>query len=254
MIRHSKSLFASLTLHSAFLILIFLVWQNWPEKKKEVEKKICLKMCHLQEQKIAPKKVKAIVKKPKVVPPPPQKKIQKPKPKPKPKKKPKKKIVKKKIKPKPKLKKRTVPLVKKVPKKPIEEKIIEKKIEPIPLPIVREEPIVQKVVQQAPQETQVQKSKRLEQHYLDKNLKKIVRLLRNNLYYPRSARKRGITGKVMVKFKLLTNGNVEYVKVTSSNSKILTRAAIKTINNLSGDFPKPKEALTLHVPINYALN
>jgi len=252
MIRHSKSLFASLTLHTALVILIFLVWQNWPAKKKEEEKKICLKMCHLQEPKVIPKKIEPIVETPKVVPPPPPKKIKKPKPKPK--KKPKKKIVKKKIKPKPKPKKKVIPLVKKVPKKPVEPKVIEQKVEPTPLPIVEEEIVVQKVFKQAPKETQSQKSKRLEKDYLNKNLKKIVRLLRDNLYYPRSARKRGITGEVMVKFKLLTNGTIEYVKVTSSKSKILTRAATKTINDLSGNFPKPKEALTLHVPINYALH
>jgi len=247
MIRHSKSLFASLMLHTALVILVFLVWQNWPAKKKEEEKKICLKMCHLQEPKVIPKKIEPIVEKPKVVPPPPPKKIEKPKPKPK--KKPKKKIFKKKIKPKPKPKKKVIPLVKKVPKK-----LVEQKVEPTPTPIIEEEIVVQKVFKQVPRETQAQKSKRLEKDYLDKNLKKIVRLLRDNLYYPRSARKRGITGEVMVKFKLLTNGTIEYVKVTSSRSKILTRAATKTINDLSGDFPKPKEALTLHVPINYALH
>ena len=247
MIRHSKSLFASLTLHSILLLLIIVAWQNWPKKEKEPEKKICLKMCHIQEPKIIPKKIESIVEKPKIIPPPPPKKIVKPKVKPK--KKPKKKIVKKRIKPKPKPKKKIVPLVKKVPKK-----VIEPKIEPIPIPIIEEEPIVQKIVQQLPQETQAQKAKRLEKDYLDKHLKKIVRLLRDNLYYPRSARKRGITGEVMVKFKLLQNGLIEYVKVTASKSDILSRAATKTIQDLSGDFPKPKEALTLHVPISYALH
>jgi len=239
MIRHSKSLFASVILHITLLLLIFVVWQNWPEKKKEPEKKICLKMCHLQEPKIIPKKIEPIV----------TKKLEKPKPKPKPKKKKiKKKIVKKKIKHKPKPKKKTVPLIK-VPKKIEKPKPVEPKIMPV---VIEKTP--QKVVQKAPQESQAQKAKRLEKNYLDKHIKKIVRLLRDNLYYPRSARKRGVTGKVMVRFKLLRNGEVGYVKVTSSKSEILSRAATKTIKDLSGDFPKPQEALTLHVPINYSLH
>ncbi len=252
MIRHSKSFFASILVHSILLILIFVAWQNWPEKKKEEEKKVCLKMCYVQEPKIIPKKIEPKLEKPKVIlppppPPPPPKKIKKPKPK----KKPKKKIVKKKIKPK--VKKKTVPVIKKAPKKLVEPEIIEKKIEPKIIPIVIEE-VPEVVVQKVPVESQAQKAKRLEKDYLSQHIREIRKLIRNNLYYPRSARKRGVTGKVMVKFKLLTNGNIEYIKVSSSKSEILSRAATKTIEDLSGDFPKPKEDLTLHVPINYTLN
>jgi protein TonB len=80
-----------------------------------------------------------------------------------------------------------------------------------------------------------------------------VQLLQENLYYPRRARKRGIIGEVLVKFKLSMDAKVYSIEVLSSKSDILSRAAIKTIEDLSGKFPKPNKELTLNVPINYTL-
>jgi len=88
---------------------------------------------------------------------------------------------------------------------------------------------------------------------MDKHIKKIVELLSDNLYYPRSASKRGVVGEVVVKFTLLKNSTVNSIIIVSSKSDILSRAAIQTIEELSGKFPKPIENLTLHVPINYNL-
>ena len=103
------------------------------------------------------------------------------------------------------------------------------------------------------QETQEMKNIRVQKAYMDENMQEIVRLLQENLYYPRSARRRGITGEVIVRFSLDTNGEVSFASVTSSKSEILSNAAIKTIEDLSGDFPKPKERLVLKLPINYNL-
>ena len=241
MIRHSKSLLFSILLHSLLILLAFFVYKNWPENKKEEEKLVCLKMCHIQEVK----KVE-----PKIIPPAPlPKEIIKPKRIKKPKKI--KRKVKTKPKPKPKPKKK-IPVVSKEPEKIIEEV---EEVKPI------ESPIIEEVVEEIPMlieavavESKSQRAKRLEEEYLDKHIKKIIGLLRDNLYYPRSARKRGITGTVQVKFKLLQNGNISFSKVISSKSEILSRAALKTINDLSGDFPHPSEDLILHVPINYSLN
>ena len=69
MIRHSKSLFISILIHIILILLLILVYQNWPESKKE-EKRVCLKMCHVLEHK-------DVVQKPQVIPPP--KKKEKPK-------------------------------------------------------------------------------------------------------------------------------------------------------------------------------
>mgnify|MGYP002631455103 CR=1 FL=1 len=95
---------------------------------------------------------------------------------------------------------------------------------------------------------EVQKEK-----YVNNNLQKIARLLSNNLYYPRNARKRGIVGKVVVKFKLSTSATVSEIEVVSSNSETLSRAATKTIEDLSGKFPKPSQELILKIPIEYSL-
>jgi protein TonB len=90
--------------------------------------------------------------------------------------------------------------------------------------------------------------------YINNNLEKISQLLSDNLYYPRRARKRGIVGEVVVKFSVLQNGDVNRIKVISSNSDILSRAALKTIEDLSGEFPKPSQDLTIQIPINYSLH
>jgi protein TonB len=111
---------------------------------------------------------------------------------------------------------------------------------------------VKKVVKKI---TQKKKSSQIEsaKTYLNLNTQKISKLLKDNLYYPRSARKRNITGEVTVRFKLGLNSRVYDIKVIKSNNALLSRAAMKTITDLSGKFPKPKTALILHVPIEYKL-
>lgn len=93
-----------------------------------------------------------------------------------------------------------------------------------------------------------------EEKYMEENLAKIVELLQENLYYPRRARKRGNEGEVIVSFKLSVDAEVTDVMVISSTSDVLSRGAIKTIENLSYKFPKPKKNLDLKVPIIYKLH
>lgn len=88
---------------------------------------------------------------------------------------------------------------------------------------------------------------------MQQHLMLIAKLLKENLYYPRIARKRGITGEVVVAFELLSNGEAAGIKVSSGERMILNRAAITTIERLSGEFPKPDAPITLHVPIRYQL-
>jgi protein TonB len=141
------------------------------------------------------------------------------------------------------------PKIKKVLIKPIQ-KVIKKKpsIVSMESPIIIEKEIVLEV------ENMEQKLLRLEKEYLDEHIQKIQILLNENLYYPRSARKRGVTGTIIVKFTLSTLGVIHSIKIIESKSEILSRAAIQTIEDLSGEFPKPNEELILHVPINYKLS
>ena len=92
-----------------------------------------------------------------------------------------------------------------------------------------------------------------EDAYVKAHIAEIMALLRKNLYYPRMARKRGIEGKVMVRFELMENGDIENITIVESGRDILGRAAVTTIERLEGKFPLPDETLVLHVPIMYQL-
>jgi len=168
------------------------------------------------------------------------------------------------------------PIKKIVPKKVIKNKVVKEKIVPkkIIKPIIKE--MSQKVINKqktelkevaTPKEVLTQKepledvqTEECSQHaltqevYVNHNVNKISQLISDNLYYPRSARKRGIQGEVVIKFTLLKDATISSIKVVKSNHEILARAARTTIKRLSGKFPKPSNNLVLTVPINYTLH
>jgi len=96
---------------------------------------------------------------------------------------------------------------------------------------VEKKPVKPKVIQKKV----IKKSQQAEssKNYLQVNTKEISKLLRDNLYYPRSAKKRNITGQVLVKFKLGLDSRVYDIKVLESSNEILSRSAMKTIMDLS---------------------
>ena len=243
MIRHSSSLLLSFIIHAILLVVVFFAYKLlFSQKKEELpEHRVCVDLCYLEQAKPKPK------------PKPPEKKPEPKKQEP--------------LKPKPKPIQKPKKIEKKVLKKELPKKVVAKK----EILIVKEE-VVEIIVAKPPKkvplkeeqqvvfeeeaievETTTQKNLRLEKEYIDENVLKIRELISNNLYYPRSARKRGIVGEVIVEFRLLENSEVYEAIIISSHSEILSRAAIKTIEDLSGEFPKPKTKLTLHVPINYTL-
>ena len=97
-------------------------------------------------------------------------------------------------------------------------------------------------------------SKTVQEKYLENNLAEIQQLIKENLYYPRRARKKGIEGEVALSFVLMENGEVSSVEIIKCDYDILGRAAKRTIEELSGDFPQPKEELTITLPIVYSLH
>ena len=169
----------------------------------------------------------------------------------------------------------TKPVVKKTVKKKIEKKTVKKIVTSDPLMeqklVVEPEPIESLLqhqeVESIPDKSEVSEVaskvddavKRVENHqtptqiYMDHHLKAISKLLQENLYYPRIARKRGIVGEVKVIFELQTDGSATHVRITSGTKSILNKAAVTTIERLSGKFPTPPIPLTLSVPINYQL-
>jgi len=231
MIRHTNSFIISVIIHTLLIVILFLSYQYIsPKLSEKKEEMVCVNLSCMVEK---------------------EQKVKKLKPEPKP---IEKKIVKKTTTKK--IKKKIEPLKKKVYVKEVPQKILEEDVTEVIIEAPKE--IVQKshlLVTPTKSEVLIKKRKILtaEEKYVDKNLAKIVQLLQENLYYPRRARKRGVQGEVTVKFGLSTNAEVTNVVVISSNSEILSRGAIKTINELSHKFPKPKENLILNVPIVYKL-
>lgn len=128
--------------------------------------------------------------------------------------------------------------------KKVEDELVEEVLEETPQ-------VVKKVIEKVIATSIMEKSP--EKKYIDENIDKIIQLLQENLYYPRSARKRGITGEVIVRFTLLEDSSVRDIIIVSSKREILSRAAQRTIEKLSGEFPKPSEMMVLHIPIMYSL-
>jgi len=240
MIRHSSSFLISIFLHLLILVAVFFVYDKFISQPVEPEEKhICIDLCTIT-PKTQEKPLKKVVPKPSKQPEPIKKK-----------KVAEKKVVQKKVQSKVPLKKEFI----KVEEELIEPKPIEKKIEQVAP--VQEEYLESKIVEkselQEDIETQEEKNKRLENEYIDENIHKIREMISENLYYPRRARKRGVVGEVVVKFHLLKDASVNKVTVVSSEHEILSRAAIKTIENLTLRLPQPKTTLILHVPIVYSL-
>ena len=240
MIRHGSSFLFSLMFHVTLVLVLFFTWKNIPSISKiDCEDKVCVQLCNVTVEK--PVLKSATKPKPKLKPIP--KKVQKPKTKPKP-------VVKK------------IEIVKEVPvimpeliKEELVVEEVKKKEEKVEKTPVESTLIVQKEVLKEDSiiEDSEAKQVRLEEEYMQAHIAKIIQLLRDNLYYPRRARKSGTVGEIMVKFTLSTDAVAHSIKVVSSKSEILSRAAMKTIENLSGKFPKPSKELILHVPINYSL-
>ena len=229
--RHTPSFVVSVLVHVAFAAIIFFLYKTAVvlNAQKE-EKKVCI---HLQTVQT----LKPLVK---LEEPKPLKKKHTPKKvsKPKPQVIKKEKKIQEEVKPKivPALEEETdVETVKEMVQKISPKEVKQKNLLAQPKPIVSvPKPTVQEL-------------------YIDKNLQKISQLLSENLYYPRRARKRGIEGVVNVDFTLDTDAVVSDIDVKSSSDDILSRAAIKTLERLSGEFPRPKEILRLSVPIHYSL-
>lgn len=153
-------------------------------------------------------------------------------------KKKKKKILKKEIK---KLEKKRIPKEIKFKSKKIKEEISK--------PHINENRVQMRSV-----EVPKQKSLTAEEKYLQNHLQEIAQLIQENLYYPRRARKRGLEGKVIVRFHLSTQGKISALEVLSSSYDILGRAALKSIQNIILQLPKPAKNITLSIPIQYKLH
>lgn len=148
--------------------------------------------------------------------------------------------------------------------KPIQKPIPKPKPEPIKKPIVKEE-VVQEEVQESVEETQeeiveavesmpskedviVEKQSEISQDILlakqNKFINDLIKKINDNKSYPNMARRRGIEGIVDVKFKVLSDGNVEGMNVVSGNN-IFAKSALEAI---SKSFPVSVEETLFKFP------
>lgn len=235
MIRHSNSLLISLFIHAILLLTLFFAWKSYSEVKKEEQEKICLKLCsvELSKEVLEPKEAKTNETAPqnKQKEPKSVKKALKEE-----------KAAEKKIEVADEAKEIKAAIVELIKGEVIVE-IVPKRLSKIEKPTVGQKVDDAKLMQEVPKDD-----------YIEINMQKISQLLKENLYYPMSARKRNITGSVKVSFTLGVDAKVYNIKIVESENDILSRAAIKTIEDLSTKFPKPTKELTLSVPINYNLN
>jgi len=251
--RHPSSFILSVLIHILLLVVIFYSYEvlSSPSKEEVHEKSICVSLSCLPHKIDEPHR-----------PTPPQPKEIKPE-----KKKPKKKIEKP--------KKIIAPVVEDlivVEEEPVEPQEPEEEVVQEESEHEHETKELEEVVpthEDMTQETQTKPSTQSKEQakdshqteaktspqdaYINEHLQEIVRLLQENLYYPRSARKRGIEGEVIVKFRLLKSGKVDSIEILSSEHSILSSGARETIESLSEKFPKPDETLELRVPIGYSL-
>lgn len=238
MIRYSNSFFLSLIFHSSLLLSVWFFYNNDTKAKEETPPKIPIKLSMIEaaSQTSAQHQTKdevCIVK-------PQENKPKQTEEKPK-------KIVEKKI------EKREE---EKVELKREEQTSNEAKVQKSVMIAEPQKSVAQEVHKEVSSEQKTvpkPQEKSYEQEYYELNTQKIVELLKENLYYPRSARQKGIVGVVKVKFMLDMDAKVYNITVVESSDEILSRAAIKTIEDLSTKFPKPASKTTLSVPINYSL-
>ncbi|TKI69254.1 energy transducer TonB [Sulfurimonas crateris] len=248
MIRHSSSFFISIVIHLILLFSAFFAWSSYSETKDEyTEESLCIKLCNVNYEQEAVSEKKPI--EPKV-----QKKIvEAPKPKPEPKPKPPKKEI---------AIEKALPKAQEIQKSEVleepkeEEKVVEveqEKVQEVAISTPKKVDIEPKKEAIEPKSEQSREVDATDE-YLKINTQMISQLIRENLYYPMAARKRNITGRVSVKFTLCSDGKVSNLEAIDSSSDILSRAALKTIEELSGKFPKPGSNITLTIPIEYSLN
>ncbi len=86
-------------------------------------------------------------------------------------------------------------------------------------------------------------------------LQELERIVFKAKYYPTRAKRRGITGRVVLRITISVVGVIDAVEIVSSDHLILASAAKKTGDRLLGKMlsPKPRETLRVDVPVVYEL-
>lgn len=94
--------------------------------------------------------------------------------------------------------------------------------------------------------------KNYEEQFIDENLQKIVKLIQQNIVYPKRARELHIQGEVLVVFTLLKEGGLENLEALEGHI-LLKKSALNAIETATASFPKVEKDITIKVPIVYSL-
>lgn len=101
--------------------------------------------------------------------------------------------------------------------------------------------------------TKQKQNKSYTSRYISKNIDIIRKLIAENLYYPRKARRRHIEGTVKVRFTLTQGGRITEIQIISNSPKILSKAAVRTLQDIEDRLPHPDEDITITLPIVYKI-
>ncbi len=168
------------------------------------------------------------------------------------------------------IKKTPKKIIKKTPRKKLQKKVENKQVESHTESIKQEEKLqktqASKITKTKPPQKQFRPKaplpspittpvvkKNYTKEYLDKNIAKIRALIQENIYYPRKARKRHIEGTVILRFQITIEGIIKDITVISSDHDVLTNAAKQVLILIEDQVPKPKENITITLPISYKL-
>jgi protein TonB len=94
--------------------------------------------------------------------------------------------------------------------------------------------------------------KNYEEQFIDENLQKIVKLIQQNIVYPKRARELHIQGEVLVVFTLLKEGGLKNLEALEGHI-LLKKSALNAIETATASFPKVEKSITIKVPIVYSL-
>lgn len=93
----------------------------------------------------------------------------------------------------------------------------------------------------------------VQNRYVTKHFSYIKNRIQQQTRYPVIARKMGWEGKVLVQFRILTDGSVKNIRVVKTcGFKALDENAVKTIQ-LCAPFPKPPISAEIVLPVQYNL-
>lgn len=225
-----KAFFISLLIHASLFAMFIDFEQQKPEKKEVVVLNISMIQNISQKEQIqeTPQQVEKEIEKE------PEKQIKKTKPEPIKEviKKVKKEIIKPKTEPQ-----------KEITKEPVKEEIKE----------IAQSVTTTKEITQTPQKVEPQEN--YQQKYIDENLASIIAAIKKYKKYPLQAKKRGMTGIVLIKCTIRTDGKLENIKIIEpSKYELLDENSIEILEIASKEFVAPKRDVTISIPFNYSLD